>query len=247
MLMFPICSGRSLDLVRGNDHVCRFLQGAQPSTRAESDALRNLYEDCSFLKTFWRGENNANFSGETPPLEIRRPWSRSADLANTRLYKLWPGMGAPACSAGPFRPSRDSTGPLWARSIIACNPDLYRFGPRRRHDQSSRSPRCRIGHRLRSITRRHGCIANGRRSAEPHLKHHSCQQPVMVYRARELGDGGCLARPAYAEGRSVEAPARHLADAGQRRIPRERSRPGIVRRLGAGFVDRSRLFTLSRR
>ena len=104
-----------------------------------------------------------------------------------------------------------------------------------------------IGHRLRSITRRHGCIANGRRSAEPHLKHHSCQQPVMVYRARELGDGGCLARPAYAKGRSVEAPARHLADAGQRRIPRERSRPGIVRRLGAGFVDRSRLFTLSRR
>ena len=49
------------------------------------------------------------------------------------------------------------------------------------------------------------------------------------------------------EGRSVEAPARHLADAGQRRIPRERSRPGIVRRLGAGFGDRSRLFTLSRR
>lgn len=100
---------------------------------------------------------------------------------------------------------------------------------------------------LRSITRRHGCIANGRRSAKPNLGHYSGQQPVMVYRARGLGDGGCVDRLAFAERRSVEAPALHLADVGQRRIPRERSRPGIVRRLGACFVDRSRLFTLPSR
>ena len=188
----------------------------------------------------WKSGRDGDFSIGAPPPELRRRWSRSADLVDPRLHQLWLVMGAPACGVGPFRLSRNSARSPWAWSIIACNRALHRIGPRRGHGRPSRSPRRRpvvlCGLSLG------GMVALQTAIDQPN---HVASIIVANSRSSFTGPENTAMVDAWIDlFLQEDGPLKRLRAtwpiARQRRIPRERSRARSVRCLGAWFWRRSK-------